>query len=91
MSVSVSDFNSGAPGDTPYNLINIADFNSLIAQSQKYNTPVFALSDDQIEQAGVILKTMKESRDSFRKSFAALANTIETITGITPKPEKKAA
>lgn len=91
MSVSVADFNSGAPGDTPYNLINIADFNSLIAQSQKYNTPVFALSDAQIEQAGVILKTMKESRDSFRDSFAALANTVEIITGITPKPEKKAA
>lgn len=42
MSVSVADFNAGSPGDTPFNLINIADFNSLIAQSQKFNVPVFA-------------------------------------------------
>lgn len=89
MTISVSDFNSASPGDTPFNLINIADFNSLIAQSQKYNTPVFALSDAQIEQAGVILQTMKESRDSFRTSFNALANTVELITGLTAKPTKK--
>jgi chromosome partitioning protein len=91
MTISVADFNAAAPGDTPFNLINIADFNSLIAQSQKYNTPVFALSDAQIEQAGVILKTMKESRDSFKSSFDSLANTIEIIAGLTPKVMKKSA
>ncbi|MGA3309168.1 MAG: AAA family ATPase [Xanthobacteraceae bacterium] len=88
MAISVAEFNSAAPSDTPFNLINIADFNSLIAQSQKYNTPVFALSDKQIEQSGVILQTMKESRDSFRKSFNALANTVEIITGLTAVPVK---
>ncbi len=61
MAVSVAEFNAGAPADIPFNLINIADFNSLIAQSQKYSTPVFALDDAQIEQTGVILQTMKES------------------------------
>lgn len=91
MSISVAEFNAASPGDTPFNLINISDFNSLIAQSQKHSTPVFALSDSQIEQAGVILQTMKESRNSFRKSFEALANSVETITGITPKPTSKAA
>jgi chromosome partitioning protein len=90
MVVSVSEFNAAAPSDTPYNLINIADFNSLIAQSQKYNTPVFALSDKQIEQAGVILKTMKESRDAFKESFDALANTVEIMTGMTAAPAKRA-
>jgi chromosome partitioning protein len=90
MAISVPEFNDAVPGDTPFNLINISDFNSLIAQSQKHSTPVFALSDAQIGQAGVILQTMKESRDSFRKSFEALANTVEIITGLTPKPPKKA-
>lgn len=84
MTISVSEFNSSSPGDTPYNLINIADFNSLIAQSQKHNKPVFALTDEEIEQAGVILKTMKESRDAFRACFNTLANSVEIITGITP-------
>jgi hypothetical protein len=82
MAISVAEFNAAAPSDTPYNLINIADFNSLIGQSQKHNTPVFALSDQQLEQVGVILQTMKTSRDDFRKAFNALANSVEIITGI---------
>lgn len=82
MTISVPEFNASSPSDSPYNLINIADFNSLIAQSQKHNTPVFALSDAQIEQVGIILKTMKESRDAFQKCFDALANSIELIAGI---------
>jgi chromosome partitioning protein len=90
MAISVAEFNAGSPGDTPFNLINIADFNSLIAQSQKFNVPVFALKDSQIEQAGVILTTMKESRDAFKTSFNNLANTVEIITGLTP-PKQKAA
>jgi chromosome partitioning protein len=88
MTISVAEFNAAKPIDSPFNLINIADFNSLIAQSQKHNTPVFALTDEEIEQAGVILKTMKESRDSFKESFDALANSVELIIGIT-KPSKK--
>lgn len=86
MSVSMSDFLAAVPSDTPYNLINISDFNSLIAQSQKYNTPVFALSDAQIEQVGKILTTMKTSRGEFEKSFSQLANMIEILTGLTPTP-----
>jgi chromosome partitioning protein len=82
MAISVPEFNASSPLDSPFNLINIADFNSLIAQSQKHNVPVFALSDAQIEQVGIILKTMKESRDDFKKSFYALANSIELIAGI---------
>lgn len=89
MTVTVSEFNSAHPSDSPYNLINIADFNSLIAQSQKHNVPVFALSDSQIEQVGVILETMKTSRDSFKESFDKLANSVEVITGISKKGTKK--
>lgn len=89
MAISVSEFNSSSPADTPYNLINIADFNSLIAQSQKHNVPVFALTDQQIEQAGVILDTMKKSRDDFKESFHSLSNTVELITGMAQKGPKK--
>lgn len=82
MCITTAEFNASAPADTPYNLSNIADFNSLIAQSQKYSVPIFALSDAQIEQSGVILETMKKSRDEFEKTFGALAKSIEFITGI---------
>jgi hypothetical protein len=82
MAISVAEFNAGQPGDTAYNLINIADFNSLIAQSQKHNKPIFALSDEEIEQVGIILETMKTSRDQFKESFDVLANCIEVIVGL---------
>jgi chromosome partitioning protein len=82
MTISAQEFMAAKPLDTPFNLINIADFNSLIAQSQKYNVPMFSLTDKQIEQAGEILKNMKLSRDKFKKSFATLAKCVESITGI---------
>lgn len=82
MSVTAVEFNASRPADTPYNLSNIADFNSLIAQSQKHNTPVFALSDKQIEQSGVILETMKISRNEFAKTFDKLAASVEHLIGI---------
>jgi chromosome partitioning protein len=87
MAITEAEFRAAQPGDTPYNLINIADFNSLIAQSQRHSTPVFALSDEQIGQTGVIHETMKESRNAFRRSFYALANSVEVIAGL-PVPER---
>ena len=66
--------------EEPYNLINISDFNSLIAQSQKHNTPVFTLTDKQIEQGGKILENMITSRDNFRKTFELLANRVIQLT-----------
>jgi chromosome partitioning protein len=82
MAISAADFMKAKPGDSPYNLANIADFNSLIAQSQKFNVPVFALTDKQIEQKGKILKTMSESRDDFRKTFSSLASCVKDIAQI---------
>lgn len=63
-----------------YNLSNIPDFNSLIAQSQKHNVPIFCLTDEQIEQSGVILQTMEESRDNFDAIFTKLAQDILQLT-----------
>ena len=82
MSVSAAKFLAANPSDTPFNLVNIADFNSLIAQSQKYSKPVFALTDAQLEQAGVIENTMKISRDRFRQTFEALASSVALIANI---------
>jgi chromosome partitioning protein len=82
MCISVAEFNAAEPADTPYNLANIADFNSLIAQSQKHSTPIFALNDAQLDQVGVILETMKKNRDDFAGTFNALANSVEKIVGI---------
>ncbi len=79
MTISSAEFMSGNASKEPFNLANISDFNSLIAQSQKHSTPVFALSDEQIEQNGVILDTMKENRDDFRYNFNELAQTVVAL------------
>ena len=66
--------------EVPYNLISIADFNSLIAQSQEHNTPVFLLTKEQVNQTGVIWETMKKSRDDFYKTFEKLAQIVIKMT-----------
>ncbi|MEA5445567.1 ParA family protein [Gammaproteobacteria bacterium AB-CW1] len=80
MAISQDSFAKYSKTHEPYNLANVADFNSLIAQSQKFNVPVFALTDEQLEQAGVIEANMKESRDKFREVFEQLASEIHTMT-----------
>ena len=76
MVIPLTKFQSVNVDDTPYNLANISDFNSLIAQSQKHNVPVFALDDSQIEQSGAVLDTMKKNRKIFLENFRQLANTV---------------
>jgi hypothetical protein len=82
MMVPAATFTAAGPGDTPYNLANIADFNSLIAQSQIYNVPIFALTDAQVEHAGVVLANMIRSRENFRRTFNDLAQCVIRLTGI---------
>jgi chromosome partitioning protein len=82
MVVSEKDFTASGALDSPYNLANIADFNSLIAQSHTHNVPVFALNDAQLERVGVILATMKASRDGFLKVFNQLAVSVAKMTGL---------
>ena len=51
-------------------LIQMSDFNSLIALSQKHQAPVFGLNDEQLEQTGVVLKRTRESMNRFRDLYA---------------------
>lgn len=57
-------------------ILQLSDFNSLIALSQKHQAPVFALSDEQLEQTGKVLERTKESMDRFRELFGKSADTI---------------
>jgi cellulose biosynthesis protein BcsQ len=82
MVVQPATFSASGPGDTPYNLANIADFNTLIAQSQIHNVPVFALTDAQIERVGVVLANMITNRNNFRTTFDHLARCVIALTGI---------
>ena len=61
-------------------LLQMSDFNSLIALSQTYKAPVFDLTDAQIGQKGAILETTKKSMLKFRALFAAGADRIIALT-----------
>ena len=61
-------------------LLQVSDFNSLIALSQKHKVPIFDLTDDQIGQAGVILTSTKKSMGRFRGLFSDGAEQIITLT-----------
>lgn len=80
MIVDMDKFPNISSENEQHNICNISDFNSLIAQSQKYNVPIYALSDDQIEQAGQILINMREARNRFRDTFSELADNIIRLT-----------
>ena len=59
-----------------YCLCEIKDFASLGQKSQEYNVPVYALTDEEIGQSGVILEQLKDSRNKFNRQFNELAHFI---------------
>lgn len=61
-------------------LAKISDFNSLIAKSQKNQTPVFALTPDQIGRPGRILNNTLRAQEKFKKTFDELADKITCLT-----------
>lgn len=63
-----------------YCLAKISDFNSLIAISQRERTPVYALTDVQINQSGAVLAKTKRSQDGFKGIFSDLGNKVIRLT-----------
>lgn len=67
----------------PYDLAHIADFNSLIAISQEFQIPVYALTREQIASTnkfGHVLNTMEANKIAFNTEFQALARRIVALT-----------
>jgi cellulose biosynthesis protein BcsQ len=57
-------------------ILQMSEFNGLIALSQKYKVPVFELNDEQLEQEGIVLERMKKSQQRFRKLFSDGADKV---------------
>jgi hypothetical protein len=68
----------------PYDLALIADFNSLIAISQKLSKPIFSLTNAEIKDHGHVFgqaeETMETSRDKFSATFNDLGQRILELT-----------
>ena len=73
-----------------YNLANIADFNSLIAQAQLHAVPPYRLTDDQLDKQGVVLTTMRESRDQFAATFEGLSKGVVSLIELNAKKRPSA-
>jgi len=67
--------------DATYSLAAIPDFNTLIAKSQEAGVPIFALTEGQIGQTGVVLVTTLRNRDNFMQLFRDFADRISVLTG----------
>jgi cellulose biosynthesis protein BcsQ len=67
-------------------LLQMSDFNGLIALSQKHKVPVFALNDAQLEQTGIVLERTKMSMNKFGRLFAEAADRIIALTEYAKGP-----
>lgn len=61
-------------------ILQLSDFNSLIACSQEHQAPVFNLTDAQLKTTGIALDNQKESMNKFRTLFSDGADRIITLT-----------
>ncbi|MCV0322752.1 ParA family protein [Stenotrophomonas riyadhensis] len=69
-----------ADADPTKPLLQMSDFNGLIALSQKHKVPVFALTDDQLEQDGIVLERTRKSMNKFKELFETAADKIIALT-----------
>jgi cellulose biosynthesis protein BcsQ len=57
-------------------ILQMPDFNSLIARSQEHQVPIFELTPQQLEQAGSVLASTQASQAQFRELFSTAAERV---------------
>lgn len=57
-------------------ILEVADFNSLIAESQKHQVPVYALTPEQTGQQGAVWEQTVKSMQVFSNAFAESADKV---------------
>ncbi|MGK2955200.1 MAG: ParA family protein [Solirubrobacterales bacterium] len=62
------------------NLELIPDFNSLVALSQEVQKPVYAITDEDSPERGVVLEGILRNRDEFGRLFDTIAQRVLTLT-----------
>lgn len=82
MSISEEIFKMHVHNENPFNIVSINDFRSLVAVSQKYNKPVFTLSESEVETQGAVLAGDMERKADFDKLFLDLARKILHLTNM---------
>lgn len=57
-------------------LLELKDFQALLPKSHISCVPIFALTNEQIDETGNVLENLKSNRDKFEEEFKSLANKI---------------
>lgn len=60
-------------------LLQMSDYNSLIALSQKHKAPIFDLTDEQLERTGNVLELTQKSMQQFRELYSEGAERIMAL------------
>jgi len=58
----------------------VQEFNSLLPKSQEHHVPVFALTDEQLAQAGVVLDGSRAQIASLNRIFGAIADRLISLS-----------
>ena len=61
-------------------LLEVQDFNSLIALSQEHQVPIYELTKEQTRQSGAVWDQTYKSMNLFREKFEECANKVITLT-----------
>lgn len=61
-------------------LLEVPDFNSLVALSQEHQVPVYALTAQQVDQKGAVWDQTAESMKIFEKAFSDCADKLIKLT-----------
>jgi len=75
-----SDFKARVGIDPWDPIMEVADFNSLIAESQEHQVPVYALTAELLKQGGAVWEQTEESMAVFRKAFEECADKVIALT-----------
>ena len=67
-------------GIEDYCLATIPDFNTLVITSQNAQTPVFALTAEQIGRTGIVLQQVEQQRDNLSGLFSKLTDKVIRLT-----------
>ena len=70
-----------------HRLALVSDFHSLVAKSQTHQTPVFALTNEQLEAGGDVLENYEDMRLRFDTSFGEMAERVEALIGAKASSE----
>ena len=61
-------------------IMEVADFNSIIALSQEHQVPVYELTATQTNQQGAVWTQTRESMDIFEQAFSDCADRVFCLT-----------